>query len=71
MMTGTDPDAVLELDAMFTVVKARANLAASEFRYSRWYEALARTVARRASEDPDFDYPVRRANAGAASRRCA
>ncbi len=67
MMGGRGPYGPLGMGGMFTVVKARAGLAADDYRDPGWYAAPAQTMAKRVSEDPDFGTPVRRSPASPAT----
>ena len=44
----------------FTALKARDELAPTNYRNPGWYHAPAGTVAARVSTDPDFGAPIRR-----------
>ena len=60
MMTGQGPYGNLEMGGMFTVVKVRDELRRGDFSDPGWYNAPARNVASKVSDDPDFGKPVRR-----------
>ena len=60
MMAGNGPFGNMEMGGMFTVIKARDDLAPGDFTDPGWYSHPPGTVARRVSSDPSFGAPPRR-----------
>ena len=60
MMTGHGPYGNIEMGGMFTMVKVRDNIKPGDFSDPGWYDAPARTVASKISNDPNFGNPPRR-----------
>ena len=60
MMAGTGPFGNVEMGGMFTTIKVRDDVAASDFRDPGWIRLPAREIASRVSSDPNFGSPIRR-----------
>ena len=60
MMAGEGPYGSLEMGGMFTIIKARDDVAPGDFTDPGWYPQPQGTVATRISSDPDFGNPPRR-----------
>ena len=66
MMVGKGQFGNLEMGGMFTVVKVRDDIVSGDYTDPGWYRHPQGTLAWRASEDPTFGNPVRRAETPAA-----
>ena len=60
MMAGTGPFGNVEMGGMFTTIKVRDDVAASDFRDPGWIRLPEREIASRVSSDPNFGSPIRR-----------
>lgn len=59
MMGGMGPFGTIDMGGMFTVVKVRDSLGASDYSDPGWYDSPKGTVAQRVSTDPDYGDPPR------------